>query len=165
MGGSKCSSFRYHVGPFETPSLCELRTRLCEEEANLRDSHEGISFQNIVGEARKLHLDSANEGAVFQVASQFNCLEMPSPSVTPEDGVSGYFRDATQGPACSLACPAATVYRNYFANKGGQTKDFQLDCLADVGNTLENEEHKYWDMVNGYCLPNHTGSISKLHRR
>merc|ERR1712226_959054 len=110
--GSACSSFRYYVGPFETPSLCELRTRLCEEVVNLSDTDDGISFQNIVGEARNLHLDPANEGAVFQVASQFNCLEMPHPSVTPEDGVSGYFYDMTQGPACALACPAATVSRN-----------------------------------------------------
>jgi len=163
--GSTCSSVRYYVGPFETPSLCELRTRLCEEMANLSDRNDGISFQNIVGEARKLHLDPASEGAVFQVASQFNCLEMPHPGVTPEDGVSDYFYDATQGPACALACPAATVYRNYFANEDGQTEDCQLDCLEDIGNAVENDENEYWDMVNGYCLPNHTGSISKLRCR
>merc|ERR1712217_614971 len=99
-----------------------------------------MGLQNIVGEARKLRLDPANEGAVFQVASQFNCLEMPNPGVTPEKGVSNYFRDRTQGPSCALACPAATVYRNYFANEDGQTKDCQLDCLEDIGKAVENDE-------------------------
>ena len=54
-----------------------------------------------------------------EVASQFNCLEMVGPGTRPEDGVTIYAKDATQGPACALACPAATVFRNYFAF-GGQ---------------------------------------------
>ena len=37
-------------------------------------------------------------GALFQVASQFNLLEMVSPDVTPEHGVSGYAHDLTLGP-------------------------------------------------------------------
>jgi hypothetical protein len=47
--------------------------------------------------------------------SQFNCLEFMAPSVTPEDGISGYEHDHTQGPACSIACRPGTVVRNYFA--------------------------------------------------
>jgi hypothetical protein len=48
---------------------------------------------------------------VFQVASQFNVLEMVSPDVGPEAGVTGYQHDRTQGPACAMSCPAATVFR------------------------------------------------------
>ena len=36
---------------------------------------------------RALHADPANAQALFQVASQFNTLEMTGPSVTPEDGI------------------------------------------------------------------------------
>jgi hypothetical protein len=36
---------------------------------------------------------------LFQVASQFNLLEMVSFSVTPEQGVTGYESHHTQGPA------------------------------------------------------------------
>ena len=32
----------------------------------------------------------------------------------PEDGVTLYAADPTQGPACALACAAGSVYRNYF---------------------------------------------------
>jgi hypothetical protein len=32
----------------------------------------------------------------------------------PEDGVTVYAADPTQGPACALACAAGSVYRNYF---------------------------------------------------
>ena len=48
---------------------------------------------------------------MFQVASQFNVLEMVSPDVGPEAGVTGYQHDKTQGPACAMSCPAATVFR------------------------------------------------------
>lgn len=39
----------------------------------------------------------SNAGAVFQVASQFNCLEMVGPGSRPEDGVTIYSKDHTQG--------------------------------------------------------------------
>lgn len=92
---------------------------------------------------------------MFQVASQFNLLEMVGPSVGPEDGVTRYINDHTQGPACAIAAGAATVYRNYFAlvdGHVGQTRDRQLDCLRDVGAALGNEEETLWKMRNGYAL-------------
>src|SRR5437667_12141333 len=78
-------------------------------------------------------------GALFQAASQFNLLEMVSPTVTPEHGVTRYQHDRTQGPACAIAAGAATIYRNYFAPVGGgygQTAERQFDGLADLGDAL-----------------------------
>jgi hypothetical protein len=57
--------------------------------------------------------------ALFQVASQFNALEMVAPNITPEDGVTRYQHDRTQGPACAIAAGAATIYRNYFVPVAG----------------------------------------------
>ena len=57
---------------------------------------------------------------LVQAASQFNCLEFAHPGAVPENGVTGYIYDGTQGPACSLAAPAATVARNYFVDTNGQ---------------------------------------------
>src|SRR5258705_11006186 len=87
-----------------------------------------------------MHQVPENAGALFQVASQFNLLEMVSPTVTPEQGVTRYQHDRTQGPACAIATGAATIYRNYFVPVGGshgQTTERQLDGLADLGGTLE----------------------------
>jgi hypothetical protein len=81
-----------------------------------------------------------------QVASQFNCLEMVAPTVTPEDGITGYSSDRTQGPACSLAAAAATAYRNYHATwpeqeasgaPAGQTAGSQVDNLAGLAALLD----------------------------
>ncbi|HEX5660645.1 MAG TPA: hypothetical protein VFX59_25810 [Polyangiales bacterium] len=97
----------------------------------------------------ELHAHPENAGAVFQVASQFNCLEFVGPEVVPEHGVTGYASDLTQGPACSLAAAAATVVRNYFVpvdGVAGQTRDRQLDNLHGLAALLG----AHWDVVNGY---------------
>ena len=56
-----------------------------------------------------MHADSELGGALFQVASQFNLLEMAGPSVSPEDGVTRYGGDHTQGPACAIAAGGRTA--------------------------------------------------------
>ena len=43
---------------------------------------------------------SAPPGSLFQVASQFNCLESPGAYVTP---VAAYLGDPTQGPRASIS--------------------------------------------------------------
>src|SRR5258705_8800093 len=86
-----------------------------------------------------MHQVPENAGALFQVASQFNLLEMVSPTVSPEQGVTRYQHDHTQGPACAIAAGAATIYRNYFAfvdGGHGQTAKRQFNGLADLGEAL-----------------------------
>jgi len=72
-----------------------------------------LRLREVVADVKALHADPGNAGAVFQVASQFNLLEMIGPMVTPEDGIARYETDQTQGPACAMACAAGTIYRNY----------------------------------------------------
>lgn len=97
---------------------------------------------------------------LFQVASQFNLLEMVSPSVTPEEGVAKYAYDPTQGPACAIATGAGTIYRNYFVPVGdqeGQTADRQLDALEDLRSAMATQlgvaPEQLWRMENGYAFP------------
>ena len=58
------------------------------------------------------------EDCVFQVASHTNCLEHPNSVVSPEQGITNYINDKTQGPACSLSCPAGTYDRNWHGLDG-----------------------------------------------
>jgi len=76
-----------------------------------------IAVRVVVGDVRRLHAAPEHACALFQVASQFNLLEMTAPHVTPEDGVTRYKDDPTQGPACAIVAGAATMYRNYFPRK------------------------------------------------
>ena len=100
-----------------------------------------------IGNVQAFHQQVENKGALFQVASQFNLLEMVSPGVTPEQGVGIYEYDGTQGPACAIACGAGTIYRNYFVplnDQVGQSTDQQIDCLSLLGETLGNQNNELW---------------------
>jgi hypothetical protein len=143
-------------GQLEIPSLGELRDRV--QSSGYRPGK--ISVREEVADVRRLHADARNAGSLFQVASQFNLLEMAGPSVTPEDGVGIYEHDHTQGPACVIAAGAGTIYRNYFAVVNGQTGQSaadQIDCLADIGAALGNLEGRLWEMRNGYALASFDG--------
>lgn len=158
---SRVNNAAFSYGRLDQPSLEELRRTVLLDQLN---GH--IKLSEVVADVQKLHTLPENNGATFQVASQFNLLEMASPDVTPEQGVNGYYFDKTQGPACAIACGAGTIYRNYFVDLGtqiGQTAHKQIDCLSDVGAILNNRERKLWTMTNGYALANSEGlkSISR----
>jgi len=148
---------KYICGYLEISSLAELRDRVNK----LSDSGK-ISVREIIADVQQLHMEKSNAGALFQVASQFNLLEMTSPDVTPEDGVDRYEYDHTQGPACAIAAGAGTIYRNYFVEINGslgQTRENQIDCLADLGRALGNLSGRLWKMKNGYALATSDGLI------
>ena len=156
----------YQIGVLETPSLGELRARTDRLLVG-QVPHGPIRVRNIVGEAGALHADPRNAGALFQVASQFNLLEMVSPNVPPENGVTRYVYDRTQGPACAIAAGAATVYRNYFVivgGKEGQNARRQIDCLRDVHQALSPDGQPLWEMRNGYALPTES-TLTHFNRR
>jgi hypothetical protein len=152
---SRVNGKTYRIGSLELVSLAELRAR-----ASKISSQEGrLTVRNVSGDVRRMHQNDEHTGALFQVASQFNLLEMIGPDVTPEDGVTGYAHDRTQGPACAIAAGAATIFRNYFApvdGEPGQTATRQLDGLASVGSALaealDRPVDSLWTMQNGYAL-------------
>ncbi len=141
---SRVNQRSYVIGELTTPSLRELR----DEAAPLVEGLRGrLEVSNTSGDVRRMHADPVHHRALFQVASQFNLLEMTGPDVTPEDGVTRYVHDRTQGPACALAAGAATVYRNCLVpldGQAGQTRNRQIDCLKDVGAALGNDTNNLW---------------------
>ncbi|MBP3840445.1 MAG: hypothetical protein J6D35_05755 [Chryseobacterium sp.] len=152
---SKANGKSYRFGTLELPSLRDLQRKI-----NLRDFKGKISLSETVGNVGRLHCAPENNGAVFQAASQFNLLEMVHPTVTPEKGVGIYENDATQGPACAIACGAGTVYRNYFVplnGQVGQTEHHQINCLSLFEDFFNNEKFRLWSMRNGYCYPTAQG--------
>lgn len=153
---SRVNGSTYGIGSFEMISLDELRKRVAAgpfPRGSLRVSV-------VQGDVRAMHCAPEYAGALFQVASQFNALEMIGPDVSPEDGVSRYEHDHTQGPACAVAAGAALLYRNFFVPVPGgglgQTAQRQLDGLSEVGHRLGQAlgvpVRDLWSMENGYCL-------------
>jgi hypothetical protein len=147
----------YQVGEFELVPLKTLR-----ERARSVGAPSGRLKASVVrGDVRQMHRAPEYAGALFQVASQFNALEMVAPNITPEDGVTRYQHDRTQGPACAIAAGAATIYRNYFVSIAGgigQTAQRQLDGLAALGDALSAATvEDLWQMHNGYAMCSRKG--------
>lgn len=164
---SRFNGSRHCIGRLELPSLRELRERALVGTA----PRARTTLTTTVADARVLHREPEHQGACFQVASQFNLLEMTGPNVTPEDGVTRYRFDPTQGPACAIAAGAATIFRNYLAPIGGdrgQTVNRQIDTLAPLGealaSALKRPVRSLWTMQNGYalCTPDGLAAINAL---
>jgi hypothetical protein len=150
----------YGVGRLELVSLETLRQRTNPTRGPVGK----LRVSLVSGNVREMHRRPENSGALFQVASQFNLLEMIGPNINPEHGVTRYQNDPTQGPACAIAAGAATIYRNYFApvaGLNGQTKERQIDGLAPLGEVLSESLKQpvevLWKMQNGYALCTRTG--------
>jgi hypothetical protein len=161
---SKVNEQSYGIGNLETPSIKELRQRAQPAVGKLAGR---VKVSCVSGDVRTMHRDPTNENALFQVASQFNLLEMTGPNVSPEDGVTRYANDHTQGPACAIAAGAATIYRNYFADvdgHSGQKRNRQIDCLSDLGAALGNKNEALWKMRNGYALCTEKGLTAIDHQ-
>lgn len=151
---SKFNGKSYGIGRFELTPMRELRERALSGPS-LPGS---LRFSIIEGDVRAMHMNPEYSGALFQVASQFNCLEMTSPEICPEDGVTRYRFDPTQGPACAISAGAATLYRNYLIpveGQIGQTSGLQLNGLRDLGSILSERlatpVSDLWEMHNGYA--------------
>lgn len=158
---SSVNNRRFRYGRLETPSLSHLRLQTSTTTTTTpllsprADPVARIKVSEVVADVQALHQHPDSNRALFQVASQFNLLEMAHPSITPEHGVTSYARDLTQGPACAIACGAATIFRNYFVRVGesiGQTAERQLDCVRQFGDYLGNSDASVWTMCNGYAL-------------
>jgi hypothetical protein len=165
-----CRGREFMAGFFSTPSLDELRARV--DLASARSLGGSWSVVEDVVDVGQLHNVVENRGAVFQAASQFNCLEHARPTGTPEDGISCYAHDRTQGPACALACLAGTVIRNYFAFDGlhGQTVDKQVTNLKDVeavlglivrksDKVLGNADERFFKVHSGYTMAHESNLV------
>ncbi|HEU4730969.1 MAG TPA: hypothetical protein VFT22_23910 [Kofleriaceae bacterium] len=129
----------YQGGRFEVLRLCELRARALA--ARVRAGRpaaqrrlwilDGASPATDIGALQA----TAAPGSLFQVASQFNCLEAPGSFVVP---VADYFHDSTQGPRASISAFPATLVRHYAAPAPDGTRFVQrsdgrqIDLLADV---------------------------------
>ena len=150
---SPINGARYAYGAFSTPSLAELRAAVAAAAGGgAGGGARPSTFANVVGDAAGFH--ARFPGATFQVASQFNCLEFVGPGVVPEDGVTGYAGDRTQGPCCAIACGAATVYRNYYALAGGaaQSREAQIENLGPLLAALGPPARGSFTVRGGYTL-------------
>jgi len=166
MDGKQCCVFTVgdrtvNAGKFYEAQVCQLRKEVQKQCEHFKPAHPGkVTVTNFVGESRSLHSIPEFKGGVFQAASQFNYLEFPSQRCVPENGITGYMYDRTQGPACAMACAAGTAFRNYLvkqigkeASIVGQNKEHQLNGLHQAHMYLKEQMKETQPLLlesNGY---------------
>jgi hypothetical protein len=106
----------YQGGLFEVPTLSELRARAQKARERAGRPRARCSLWVFDGASPLTDIGAlqatAPPGTLFQVASQFNCLEAPGSYVAP---VAEYFSDPTQGPRASISAFPGTLVRHYAA--------------------------------------------------
>lgn len=116
----------YRPGTFELRTLSSFPTPN-KSNGKLNIIHGGgMSGNTSLVNALEAQSRPDMNGATFQVASNFNCLEFTSESQTAADGITDYVLDHTQGPNVSMATGASLLYRNYFV-KHSNGKVGQID--------------------------------------
>jgi hypothetical protein len=127
----------YAGGRFEVVALGELAARV---KAQARSGGAAPRFRLSVLSGADPITDigslqaTADQDTLFQVASQFNCLEAPGQRLT---SVASYFNDPTQGPRASISAFPGTIVRHYAAPRADgrrfvQTDTDQLDLLEHL---------------------------------
>jgi hypothetical protein len=155
---SEINGQKFAFGQLQIATLKELTA-----EIHGVNYDSNIQISEIVADVRTLHQDIDNSNSLFQAASQFNLLEMIGPHIMPENGITRYEEDYTQGPACAIACGAGTIFRNYFVkidNQIGQNRYKQIDCLDLIAEILNNEQESFWKMQNGYAMFDQEGILA-----
>jgi hypothetical protein len=165
---SRANERSVQAGALDLDSLESVRVRFDQINPMAQ-----TQVEECIADVQSLHLDSQNAGALFQVASQVNLLEMASPSATPADGVTLYQFDRTQGPACAIAAGGGTVYRNYFHVHSDGCRgqlEHQINTLSDLHDALlalESTDPQttlstdLWSTHNGYVLPSE-GQLKRI---
>ena len=75
---------QYLAGRFTNPSLSALRSEYPLDSDHIKKAIPGsIKLTEIISDVTALHLKPENKFAVFQAASQFNCLEFTSSTGKP----------------------------------------------------------------------------------
>ena len=148
------------------------------------DSTTNLKYLTMTSPAHTVHMNPSYSGSIFQVASQFNALEMAGPELTPQNGITNYVNDHTQGPVCAMVCPFGTLYRNYFCMPdvtGKQPEDKSVNGNPQTGtaaggtdpennqiNTLtelmKTEEFKNLRFQNGYVFVNDKDQLTAINK-
>jgi hypothetical protein len=146
----------FKAGRFETPRLGALRRRAEEAKAAATGSGGGsLRFFVLDGASPATDIGAlqatAPEGSLFQVASQFNCLESPDACVAD---VADYLHDPTQGPRASISAFPGTFVRHYAAPAGDGTRIVQRTDGPQINLLEELCADGAASVTSGYLMTN-----------
>lgn len=131
----KTPSGTWKAGHFSTPSLGELKQKLSLNNPS-ENGHISLNVMCGTGPLNDIvALQGEGESdALYQLASQFNCLEATGPRIA---SVASYFDDPTQGPFGAISAFPGALLRHYSAphqdgSRFCQTSKREINLLGDA---------------------------------
>ena len=133
------------MGEFEILSLGELKEEFKKNKKNrntnlllhikYRDGYTNINQFD----TSALQFNCSHSNALFQVASNFNCLEIPRADYNPFNGyyITNKMSDNTQGPSAAGGCAFGSILRLI------QHKEKPINLLEDTPLIVNNGKVKY----------------------
>jgi predicted Rdx family selenoprotein len=154
----------YRAGRFVTRSIRDLESRVRRQTTVTATAAGRLSFSVLLGEHALTDIGTlqaaAGPGTLFQVASQFNCLEAPGPSIVP---VAGYVHDNTQGPRASVSAFPGTFLRHYAAPASDGTR-FTQDDTTQLSLLADAVPPEVATVRGGYLMARMVGDAAALER-
>lgn len=164
-------SNRWSAGRFQTLQVKHLRRQASLHQKDAKDKHTGrpvprLHLWLLVGSTVATDIGAlqatAGKDALFQVASQFNCLESTGPrQLVP---VHEYFTDNTQGPRAAIGAFPGALLRHYRATSiESHGRPFVQVTDGQQVNLLDEVVDRSTNVVeNGYFTGEHATNIPKL---
>lgn len=141
-------SIRDKMGNFETFSISELKDKIKHLKKSIKKVNLVVkyrkSFDNMNSfDTSALQFDS-EEGTLFQVASNFNCIEIPRAEYNPFNGrfLTMQMLDCTQGPSASGGAAFGSILRLI------KHKQDRINLLKETPLIQHNGKIKYSDNKN-----------------
>lgn len=171
----------FNCGNFEQLSIGDLQ-QLAQEKPRNQQAKAG-TFSIIarrpnyadrsVVDVATLQAMPENRDAVFQVASNFNCLEAVDANQNIEEQLlTSYIYDMTQGPFASISAAPGTILRRYFlfydqaktASMWGQSRQGQnrINLLSDVAEKIHVTPAGYVQFNNNSVRPNNVDDYRRI---
>jgi hypothetical protein len=161
VGTLRAAGQSFCAGSFETPAIGELRERVASRGGGGKLRLSALRGAHALTDIGTLQATAA-PNALFQVASQFNCLEAPGPRVVP---VRKYVHDNTQGPRASVSAFPATFLRHYRAPAANGTRRFVqkdgecVNLLSDVFDSSAAEVQSGYLQIGRVRQPETLGGL------
>lgn len=149
------------IGNFTTFSINELLSFMNGELEILSDSStvkdpSRITILTSVDIGQLQATMKTQDCCMVQIASNFNCLEVPTQYSNPQSGnfIENYSRDRTQGPAASFGPLSASIYRAHFSMPNYMPQTLNIEQVNTGQINLLEELSPWFNVVNGKLLIN-----------
>ncbi len=168
---NKSTDKLFRAGKFTVLSIGKLRELTSSASSSTPGSFNVIEALSPLGKSYYKYVDIGanqadiqNRDAVFQIASNFNTLELTS-SGDSMSNIVGYVYDTTQGPFASISAAPGLILRHYYMFYNSNTNPIAWQQYAIIGRLWQkNDALKQLNLLGNTDIPIVNSYVSFAYR-